>query len=171
MTSPRDNRYRMIFGTALLCLLLDQASKAAITAFIPYRQSFTVVPNFFDFVHVRNRGAAFGFLNRPDIDWQFWIFLLAAVLACGLILNTAHRIRYHRTLFCGFGLLLGGAFGNLIDRVRLRAVIDFLDIYIGAWHWPAFNVADMAICLGAALAGLSLWRLPGLTRRAGHAPD
>ena len=171
MKVPSDNRYRLIFGTALLCLILDQASKAAITFFIPYQQSFTVVPHFFDLVHVRNRGAAFGFLNRPDIDWQFWLFLLAAILACGLILNTAHSVRYHRTLFCAFGLLLGGAIGNLADRVRLRAVIDFLDIYIGAWHWPAFNVADMAICLGAALAGLYLWRLPGAARRADHAPD
>ena len=58
----------------------------------------------------------------------------------------------------GFGLILGGAVGNLIDRIRLRAVIDFLDFYVGAWHWPAFNVADAAICIGALLAAIALWR-------------
>lgn len=161
-----DGRYRVIFGLMLACVLLDQLTKAAVTAALPLYGSVRVVPGLFDLVHVRNRGAAFGFLNRPDIDWQFWLFLLATLLACAIILSMARTARYSRALFVGFGLILGGAVGNLIDRVRLRAVIDFLDVYVGAWHWPAFNVADVAICVGALLAALALWRRPGVA--AGH---
>lgn len=166
MTSTRtarggDGRYRVIFGLALACVVLDQVTKAAVTATLPLHGGVNVVPGLFDLVHVRNRGAAFGFLNRPDIDWQFWLFLVATALACGLILSMARTARYSRALFVGFGLILGGAVGNLIDRVRLRAVIDFLDFYVGAWHWPAFNVADVAICIGALLAALALWRRSG----------
>lgn len=159
-----DNRYRVMFRLMAVCVALDQASKAAVTAYLPLYGSMRVVPGLFDLVHVRNRGAAFGFLNRPDMDWQFWLFLLATLLACGLILSMARTARYSRTLFVGFGLILGGAAGNLIDRVRLRAVIDFLDFYMGVWHWPAFNVADVAICVGALLAALMLWNRSGATR-------
>ena len=157
-TRSGDGRYRVIFGLAAGCVALDQLTKAAVTASLPLYGSVRVVPGLFDVVHVRNRGAAFGFLNRPDIDWQFWLFLLATLLACGLILGMARTARYSRPLFVGFGLILGGAVGNLIDRIRLRAVIDFLDFYVGAWHWPAFNVADAAICIGALLAAIALWR-------------
>lgn len=155
----KDNRYLLIFGLMLLCVIVDQLTKALVTGFIPYHHSIVVIPGFFDLVHVLNRGAAFGFLNRSDMDWQFWLFLVATLVACGLILSMARTARYNRLLFSGFGLLLGGAVGNLIDRVRLRAVIDFMDMYVGNWHWPAFNVADMSICLGAVLTGLALWRL------------
>lgn len=163
----RDNRYRLIFGLMLACVLVDQLTKAAVTAVLPLHGGITVVPGLFDLVYVHNRGAAFGFLNRPDIDWQFWLFLAATLLACGLILSMARTARYSAALFCGFGLILGGAVGNLIDRIRLRAVIDFMDFYVGRWHWPAFNVADMAICIGAVLAGFALWRLSGGAARRG----
>lgn len=156
-----DGRYHVIFWLAAACAALDQATKAAVTASLPLHGSLRVVPGLFDLVHVRNRGAAFGFLNRPDMDWQFWLFLLATLVACGLILGMARTARYSRPLFVGFGLILGGALGNLIDRVRLRAVIDFLDFYMGVWHWPAFNVADVAICTGALLVAFALWFRPG----------
>lgn len=162
----RDNRYRVIGGLALACLVFDQLTKAAVTAWIPLHQGVAVIPGFFDLVHVLNRGAAFGFLNRADIDWQFWLFLLATLLAAGMVLNLARASGYDRTLFCGLGLILGGAAGNLVDRVRLRAVVDFMDVYVGSWHWPAFNVADVAICLGALLTGLTLWRRSSAARRA-----
>ena len=160
-----DARYRIMFGCALAAFLADQLTKAAVTAVLPLYSGITVVPGFFDLVHVLNRGAAFGFLNRPDTDWQFWLFLLATLVACGLILSMARTARYSVMLFCGFGLILGGAVGNLADRIRLRAVIDFMDIYLGRWHWPAFNVADMAICIGVVLAGLALWRGSGAPSR------
>ena len=68
--------------------------------------------------------------------------------------------RFNAWLSAGLGLVLGGALGNLVDRIRFRAVIDFVDVYVGQWHWPAFNVADMAICVGAFLACIVIWRTP-----------
>ena len=102
--------------------------------------------------------AAFGFLNSEETGWQFWLFLAAAVLVAGVIVHIVRTSPYSRTLFFGLGNILGGAAGNLVDRVRSRAVTDFLDVYWGAWHWPAFNVADIAICLGVLLAGIALLR-------------
>lgn len=166
-TVKGDGRYQLMLVLAAVCLVLDQVTKWLVEAFIPFNQGFNVIPGLFDLVHVRNRGAAFGFLNRPDIDWQFWLFLCATAVALGIILNTARTIRYDRPLFIGFGLIVGGALGNLIDRVRLRAVVDFLDFYVGVWHWPAFNVADIAICLGALLAGVAMWRLSPSEKKKG----
>lgn len=162
--SGRDGRYRIVFSAAIGCAVLDQLTKLAVAAWIPYQHGIEVIPGFFDLVHVRNRGAAFGILNRPDMDWQFWLFLAATLVAAGLILNMTRSARFSRALFLGFGLILGGAMGNLIDRVRLRAVIDFMDLHIAGWHWPAFNVADMGICFGAALCILYMWRQPGAAK-------
>ena len=162
--SGRDGRYRIVFSAAIGCAVLDQLTKLAVAAWIPYQHGIEVIPGFFDLVHVRNRGAAFGILNRPDMDWQFWLFLAATLVAAGVILNMARSARFSRALFLGFGLILGGAVGNLIDRVRLRAVIDFMDLHIAGWHWPAFNVADMGICFGAALCILYMWRQPGAAK-------
>lgn len=162
--AAKDGRYRIVFSAALGCAVLDQFSKLAVTACIPYQHGMEVIPGFFDLVHVRNRGAAFGILNRSDMDWQFWLFLAATLVAAAFILNMTRSARYSRALFLGFGLILGGAAGNLIDRVRLRAVIDFMDLHVAGWHWPAFNVADMGICFGAALCMLYMWRQPGAAR-------
>ena len=152
------NRYAVVSAVGLAWLVLDQLTKAVVTANIALNHGFAVIPGFFDIVHVLNRGAAFGFLNNEHTDWQFWIFLGAAVLVACVIANMVRTSAYSLTLFIGLGSILGGAFGNLIDRVRVRAVTDFLDVHWGHWHWPAFNVADIAICLGVALAGFILFR-------------
>ena len=157
-TAGKDGRYRIVLGAALACGLLDQITKLMVLAALPFGHGISVIPGLFDLVHVRNRGAAFGFLNRSDIDWQFWLFLCVTLLAVGLIYNMVRKASYSKPLFWGFGLVLGGAVGNLIDRIRLRAVIDFLDFHVGVWHWPAFNVADMGICVGAALCIFYMWR-------------
>jgi len=160
MKEQADGRWRLIAGLALICLILDQLTKAIVVSSIPLNTGITIIPGFFDLVHVLNRGAAFGFLNRPDTNWQFWLFLIATLAAVGMVVNLARTSAHDRRLFCGLGLVLGGAAGNLIDRIRLRAVVDFADFYLGGWHWPAFNVADMAICLGVLLSALSLWKTP-----------
>lgn len=154
-------RYVITGGLALLTMLLDQASKWLVMVHIPEYRPVRVIPGFFDLVNIRNRGAAFGFLNRSDIEWQFWLFLLATLVAVWAILSLVRNSRHDVCLFSGLGLVLGGALGNLVDRLRFRAVVDFLDFYWGAWHWPAFNVADMGICLGAGLACLAVWRQGG----------
>ena len=153
-------RYRLLGGYALLALLLDQLTKFWVLAAIPEHKSITVIPGLLDLVNIRNRGAAFGFLNRSDIEWQFWLFLLATLVAAVAIILLVRTAQEQPWLFRALGLVMGGALGNLIDRIRFRAVVDFLDMYVGDWHWPAFNVADMAICIGAGLACLLLWKSP-----------
>jgi signal peptidase II len=150
-------RYKLLGGMASLAFALDQTSKWWILGALPDHRTVTVIPGFFDLISIRNRGAAFGFLNRSDIEWQFWLFLAATIVAAWAILALACNAHYKPTFFTGLGLILGGALGNLADRLRFRAVVDFLDFYIGGLHWPAFNVADTAICIGAFLACLPLW--------------
>ncbi len=153
-------RYRILGGMALLALALDQLSKYIVMQTIPEHRPVPVIQGLFDLVNIRNRGAAFGFLNRSDIEWQFWLFLVATAVAAWAIFMLVRSSHEDPWLFAGLGLVLGGALGNLVDRVRFRAVVDFLDVYWGDWHWPAFNVADSAIFVGAALACLAMWRQP-----------
>lgn len=152
--------YIRIITAAVFVFALDYLSKAWILENLPEHGSITVIPGFFDIVSARNYGAAFGFLNRPDIEWQFWLFLAATLVAMGVIALLARQPRQRSILYWGLGLILGGALGNLLDRLRFRAVVDFLDFYWRDWHWPAFNVADMGICLGAFLTCIAMWRQP-----------
>ena len=153
-------KYTILGGYGLLALVLDQLTKWGAVAAIDPLQPVTVIPGLLDLVLVHNRGAAFGFLNRSDIQWQFWLFLGATVVAAVAIVALLRSSRFNAWLSAGLGLVLGGALGNLVDRIRFRAVIDFVDVYVGQWHWPAFNVADMAICVGAFLACIVIWRTP-----------
>ncbi|SBV91535.1 Lipoprotein signal peptidase [uncultured delta proteobacterium] len=156
------NRYAIIAAVTALVTLIDQATKVLVLHSIPLYTEIPVIKDFFSLVHVRNRGAAFGFLNRHDISWQFWLFLAATLVAIVVVIMLAKSSRADDyPFFLSLGLILGGAAGNLIDRILYREVIDFLDFYWGTYHWPAFNVADIAICCGAALALIfSLRRSP-----------
>ncbi len=153
-------RYRLIAALAGVVVALDQLTKLWIQQAIPvWEKGFTVIPGFFDIVHVLNRGAAFGFLNRHDIDWQRPFFVVVSILAVGLIAMLARSRDDDGPFYVyGLGLILGGALGNLVDRVRLGVVVDFLDFYVGEWHWPAFNVADMGICIGAGALLVSFYQ-------------
>lgn len=149
---------------AVLVVVLDQVTKWLAIQCIPQAGTVPVIAGFFDLVHIRNRGAAFGFLNRSDIDWQIWLFLGATLVAFGAIVSLVRTWpKNDPLLFSALGLVLGGAVGNMIDRIRFRAVVDFLDFYVGSWHWPAFNVADIAICCGAFAACIILWKTPQLS--------
>lgn len=153
-------RYRLIAALAGVVVALDQLTKLWIQQAIPvWEKGFSVIPGFFDIVHVLNRGAAFGFLNRHDIDWQRPFFVVVSILAVGLIAMLARSKDDDGPFYVyGLGLILGGALGNLVDRVRLGVVVDFLDFYVGEWHWPAFNVADMGICIGAGALLVSFYQ-------------
>ena len=159
------SRWGLFLPVAALVCAIDQASKWWIVKHMTLESVITVVPGFFDIVSVRNRGAAFGFLNRSDIDWQFWLFLGATLAAGACILSLVHRSGRAPLLWTGLAMMLGGALGNLVDRLRWREVVDFLDFYIGQSHWPAFNVADIGICVGAGLTALAM--LLGQDRPAG----
>ncbi len=152
-------RYVLVAGIAAVVMILDQLTKWVVMHKVSTQETITVIDGFFNIIHIYNRGAAFGFLNRPDIEWQFWLFLVATCVATAAIYYMVRTAEYCAVLFVGLGLVLGGALGNLVDRVRFRAVVDFLDFYVGSWHWPAFNVADIAICLGAILTIISMYML------------
>lgn len=148
-------RYSLPLCLAVVVLGLDQLTKAAVEDSLPLNRSITVLEGFFNLVHVHNRGAAFGFLNRSDIAWQFWLFAGFTLLAVCLILFLVHNMRSAGPLaMSAFGAMLGGALGNFVDRVRFRYVIDFLDFHLGSFHWPAFNVADIALCYGVLVFAL-----------------
>ena len=150
--------WRLLAFLALIWLLLDQGTKQLAVKHLADVPPKVVIPDLFSLVLVHNRGAAFGFLNDPNIDWQFWLFLVATIVGCGLILYLMRSLPPSRILTVGLAGIMGGALGNLIDRVRFRAVVDFLDFYYGDWHWPAFNVADIGICLGAGLVLIIMWK-------------
>lgn len=136
-------------GIAVIVVLFDQVSKITMSRLLVYGQSEMITP-YFNLVMVYNQGAAFSFLANSG-GWQRWFFSgLAFVVSLGIIWML-HKNSGQR-LFCwALTLILGGAVGNLIDRLLYGHVIDFLDFHIGTLHWPAFNVADSAITVGAAL--------------------
>jgi signal peptidase II len=150
-----------------MVVALDQASKALVNAVLPlYGDSRTVIPGVMDFVHVRNTGVAFGFLHDLDHPQQTLFTTALAVLALAGIAYYARHLRVEeRMARLGLSLILGGALGNLLDRVRLGFVVDFVDVYWGTWHFWAFNVADAAISIGAVLVFLDLLVL---NRHASH---
>ncbi len=160
--SPFAKKGYLVMGiVAALTAALDQLSKMAVMRRIPFYGTVSVIDGFFDLVNIRNRGAAFGFLNRTDIDWQIWLFSAATLAAFVVLIFLARCWRkWSPLLYISFGLVLGGALGNWVDRIRYRAVVDFLDFYVGGWHWPAFNMADICICCGVFLACVILWREP-----------
>lgn len=161
MTGGRNFRHYLLpCVVAIAVFVLDQYSKYYVAEHIPTDRAIIVIPGFFDLVNVKNRGAAFGFLNRSDIEWQFWLFLLATIIAVWVIFALIKNAKNQPCLCLGLGLILGGSLGNMVDRLRYRAVLDFLDFYWGQWHWPAFNVADMGICVGAVIACLAVLRKP-----------
>jgi signal peptidase II len=128
---------------------LDQLTKWLVQKTLALGESIRVLP-FFDLVLVYNPGAAFSFLSSAS-GWQRHLFTAIALAASALIVYLLRRYAHDR-LFCfALSLILGGAVGNLIDRVLLGAVVDFLDVHAVGYHWPAFNLADSAITLGAAL--------------------
>jgi len=143
------SNYRLPLSIAAVVLVLDQVSKLAVEQSIAEWKSLSVIPGFFNLVHVLNKGAVFGFLNRADTTWQVYFFIAASLAAVAVILYLLRTGQYRdRMMLSGLGLILGGALGNLFDRIRLGFVVDFLDFYIGKHHWPAFNVADIAITTG-----------------------
>ncbi|HSN24390.1 MAG TPA: signal peptidase II [Methylomicrobium sp.] len=135
---------------SLLAVILDQASKLAIAGSMQLYQSIEIVP-YFNLTYVHNTGAAFSFLSEAG-GWQRWFFAGLALVISVVIAVWLARLKRHETLLAvALSLILGGAIGNLIDRVAYGYVIDFLDVYYQTWHWPAFNIADSAITLGVIL--------------------
>jgi len=139
----------LFIGLALIILLLDQASKWMAVIHIEAHESLSVIPGFFNLVLVNNRGMAFGILSKTRSGFYYFLLLATTIGVIGVIFFFFFWIKESKKwLTVGLSLILGGALGNLVDRVRLGYVIDFLDFFLKDYHWPAFNVADSAVTIG-----------------------
>jgi signal peptidase II len=157
---------RFEFATALGIVLLDQAAKLAVRARFDLFDSTAIIPGFFSLTRVHNTGAAFGVLNATDFPGKSIVLgIVAAVALVALAAYAASLPHEQRLTRFGLTLIIGGAAGNLIDRIAAGYVVDFVDLYVGTWHFWAFNVADAAITIGVTCMILDLLgvgrRVPG----------
>lgn len=136
----------------ILVVVCDQLTKLWIIANFDMFQSKEIIPGLFNLTYLTNRGAAFGFLNGDHGSWRHAFFVGVAVVAMIMMVFLLRQMQKEGKHFVmAIALIFGGAAGNLIDRLRLGAVVDFLDLYWGNHHWPAFNVADSAITIGVGV--------------------
>jgi signal peptidase II len=136
----------------LVVVICDQVTKALVRSRLPLHESVVIVPGLLDFTHVRNTGAAFGFLNAVDFPFKTVVIAVVATAALIGVALYAAGLAHHQTLArVGLALIIGGAAGNLIDRVTVGSVVDFVDVYWRSYHFWAFNVADSAISIGVAV--------------------
>jgi len=141
------------YAAAIAVFVADRSTKRLVETHVSFLDTWRVIPGFFDIVHTENRGVAFSLFNESASEWRQGLLVLFSLVAVALvgwyILRRAERL--DRFSLAGFALILGGAAGNLFDRVVWGRVTDFLDFYLGSYHWPAFNVADSAIVVGSVL--------------------
>jgi signal peptidase II len=149
LMSTSSNSLLPWLGISLIVLLLDQLTKLTILKLFHYGESLAVT-GFFNLVLVYNKGAAFSFL-AAESGWQRHLFTVIGLAAAVYIVYLLRKHAGQGLFCCALALILGGAIGNVIDRILYGHVIDFLDVFVGNWHWPAFNIADSAICIGAVL--------------------
>jgi signal peptidase II len=153
---------RRVALIAAAIVILDQLTKLLVVRFIGGDESRVIVDGFFNLVNSSNTGAAWGIFRDRNV-----VLAAVSVLTILALYLFRHSFQLHRTgSAIALGLIAGGIVGNLIDRVRVGYVIDFLDFYIGTHHWPAFNVADSSICLGVALYVIVSWRADHAAQRA-----
>ena len=158
--------FQVYWAMSLAVIIADQLAKAVVRATLPLYDSVAVIPGLVDLVHVRNSGVAFGFLHDLDVPFKWAITTALAALALfGIGYYARHIRREERLARAGLSLILGGAAGNLADRLRVGYVVDFVDVYFRGWHFWAFNVADASITIGAVLIFVDLLVV---TRHASH---
>lgn len=152
-------KYLVFFTTFALLVILDFLTKAYISSTMFLHDSFPVINGFFNITYVKNPGAAFSFLADAPAAFRSIFFITVTSLAILCILYYIVKDTFEDPfMIYGLSLIMSGAVGNLIDRVRQGEVVDFIDLYIGSYHWPAFNVADSAITVGAFLLLLEIFR-------------
>lgn len=149
-------RYTLFATIAAVGIIIDQITKVIVDRSMQLYDSIPIVENFFHFTYVRNKGAAFSFLSNAS--WRLPFFITVSIIATIVILVAFRKLRDDQRLaHTSLALIFSGAVGNLIDRVRLGEVIDFLDAHWYRHHWPAFNVADSLICVGVFLLAIDLY--------------
>ena len=147
------------YGLSAAVFAVDRITKMLIESRVSVVDTINVIPGFFDIIHSQNRGVAFGIFNDSTSEWRtiaLIVLSIAAVIFVSALLWRPQKL--DRWSFWGLSLVLGGAAGNLFDRVLWGKVTDFLEVYIGEHHWPTFNVADSAIVIGSALLILDMLR-------------
>lgn len=150
-------RWRLFGLIVMVGLVVDQFTKILIDRSMTLYQSIPVLDGLFNLTYLRNKGAAFSFLSTAS--WRIPFFISVTLVAAVVILVTVRKLREEQRLAqSALAMIFSGAVGNLIDRVRLGEVIDFLDVYWKGYHWPAFNVADSLICVGVTLMALEMFR-------------
>ena len=147
---------RLTVGLAVTVLVLDQVTKGLVREYLPLHSSVSLIDGFLDLTHVRNTGAAFGFLNAVDIPFKPALMTAIALVALiAIAIYTSRATSQEPLSRLGLALILGGAIGNLIDRVTLGYVVDFIDWHLRgydpSWTFPTFNIADSAVVCGGAL--------------------
>lgn len=149
-------KYLVLIIITTVILVADQTTKIHIDRTMDLHTTIPVIDHFFNITYLRNKGAAFSFLAGFSYRLQF--FVAVSLIAIGVIISVFHRLRPdQRFTAVSLALIFAGAVGNLIDRVRLGEVIDFLDVHWYSHHWPAFNVADSAICIGVFLLAIDMY--------------
>lgn len=161
-TGGAASRLAVLVFLAIGVIMLDQFTKHRMVALLSEQRTLAVISGFFNLTLVYNRGAAFGLFAGIESDTLRFVLLGASAALAFIVVLVALlqdiKLRYSLLGHVAMGLVIGGAIGNLIDRVSLGSVVDFLDFFVGTWHWPAFNVADVAISVGVGiLIVLQLW--------------
>ena len=157
-TTARRGLYLWISGVVIA---LDQVAKALVDSMMDLHESHSILDGLARLTYVQNRGAAFGILSDADLPYQSILFSAISIVALAAIAVYAWKLpATSRLPQVSLALIMGGAAGNLLDRARLGYVIDFVDVYWGRHHWPAFNVADSAITIGVALLVLDILKNP-----------
>jgi signal peptidase II len=153
-----DNRWKA-YGLSSIVFAVDRLTKSFIDSHVSPFDVHPVIPGFFDIVHSQNRGVAFGLMNDSNSVWRTAVLIVFSAAALLLVAGMLWRAsRLDRWTAMGLALVLGGAAGNLFDRIVWGSVTDFLEFYIRDWHWPTFNVADSCVVIGSGLLLLELLR-------------
>ena len=151
---------KSFFIIAITSFILDQGIKTWIMSHLHFHETIPIIPGFFNITYITNSGAAFGILANSG-KWGHIFFQVVSFAALGGLAYLVKQAKNkHSLLVWGAALIFGGALGNLMDRIRFKQVIDFLDFYIGRYHWPAFNIADSCITIGGLLLAIYFFKYP-----------
>ena len=155
--TPAAPPRRLEIWLPILIVAIDQLTKAMVRAMVPLHESITIVPGLMDFTHVRNTGAAFGILNLAEFPFKTAVIAVVATAALiGVGMYAATLAHHELVARVALALIIGGAAGNLLDRIIAGSVVDFVDVYWRTYHFWAFNVADSAITIGVAIMILDM---------------
>jgi len=160
---------KIVFGWLVFILVADQLTKFIIDQTMPLHHSIPVIDNLFSLTYIRNTGAAFGILSGSAASFRLPFLVLFSILAIGFVIAMLRRLSDRETgLITALAFILGGAIGNLIDRIAYGEVIDFLDVYWSNFHWPAFSLADSFISIGVVITVYYLIKAKGEDPFAGN---